>query len=781
MRGLDPDVMAFIFNNMLERAANEKTPHMRTGLFLGNAVCYLSGMGSDLYVDVDEALKALIVSARYNNTAAAALVYRMHNAFDRDVPDDIDYIFKMQNAAIHGSVAAYEDLQAVAAELAPPVRYSLLHQTCGIGASIFWDDNCMNGWSFADRTKLDWVTNLLQMGNSDLWKVKINKRGDTLLHAASALNFAKLFDILTLERNFPLNVVNGVRETPLLCAMRSGANDIALALLHRGADPCIISHRGESPLHWIMSITEFGYKTMIATLMDKGGLQTLTCWADVCDYSAANIHAFHQYSERLTKGTPLHWAICRKKAYLVQKLLDLGAPTDFRGPNQRPNQAFHTPLQLAAYLHEPNILRLLIEKSKKRQAVLTDVSGMVRAAIDGSDRFSMLLRHGDRYWSRMRETFQILGKEIKSIQLITGVDSFGSTPLRYAVRGGYDEAVEMLFRYMDAEKDVNVTYSHMGWTPLCEAIWRNHRGIFRRLLELGADMNARVDNPSCSGRFDWGLLHLAAQFVICGDLTITKELMLEKHELPIDGYGHPDDPAESPLYTALENDHYEFATFLRKKGADVNARSRYIFSGRVRLSYQTSILGRVVASRLRHSKHRLHYLLYPAPETSKMQQVDFIVIPETGYSALHLSLMDSNEDNLIHPEEKERQEWDQEIKDEIFRLVLEKYDKPEEINLLTAGGDSSNTGQEVSQTALHIAVCNANLAAVKLLVEEYEADVEIKDGKGRLAVELAREMLPYEEKTYDQKRGETSQRSSLDRLVERRREILNVLENNANQ
>lgn len=718
-----------------------------------------------MHVDVEEALKALTTSARHNNLAAAALVYRVHNAYERDVPDDINYLIKLQNAAIHGSVAAYEDLRVVASELAPYVRYSLSHQTCGIGASIFWDVQCLNGWSFADRDKLDWISEVLRLENDELWKVRVNKRGDTLLHAAAALWIPWLLDTLLLERDFPLDVVNDVGETPLLCAVRSGANDMAHTLLDRGAEPSIISSRGESPLHWVMSITEFGYARLIAKLVDKGALPTLTCWADLCDYSANNIEAFHHYSERLSRGTPLHWAICRKKAYLALKLLNMGAPTNFYGPSE----AFYTPLEQAAHLHESNILRLLIDKTVTKprtvafatayratihsqpvgtplvdeKTILRGLPEMIKAAINGSDRFLMLQRHGDRYRSRLRETFRILGEELKYIKFTRGVDNLDSTPLRYAVSWGYEEAVEQIIRYMDGGNDVDVRQGHMGWTPLCDAIRRNHRGIFRQLLDHGADVKVRVDNPGCAERYDWGLLHIAAQSVVLGDLTIVRELLTEQHGLKIDSYGTPHDPAESPLYTALEHDHFGLATLLRERGAKVNATSRYISRGRMRLAYQTTILGRIIASCLRFSKHRLHYLLYPPPETPALtQQVDFIVVPNKGYTALHLSLMDYDDvdDDLLAPEEQGSQEWDGEVKDEIFRIVLERYDKQEEINMRTVDLNAE-AGQSNGQTALHIAARKGNLPAVKLLVDNYGADVRATDGRGRLAVEVAREAL----------------------------------------
>src|SRR5437762_6874175 len=160
---------------------------------------------------------------------------------------------------------------------------------------------------------------------------------------------------------------------------------------------------------------------MMEKLIAKGGLQTITCWAQTCDYAAVAIESFHHYSERLSKGMPLHWAICRKKAFLVRLLLEQGAPIQFNGPSPK----VYTTLEQAAYLHEAGILRLMIEKhapyprapayavsnrgtivnitdQPPRSTVLRGVAEMIKAAIDGSDRYSLLVRHGDRYKSHMR-------------------------------------------------------------------------------------------------------------------------------------------------------------------------------------------------------------------------------------------------------------------------------------------------------------------------------------------------------------------------------------------
>ena len=283
MRSLHPQVCDFVISHRLYRSTLEAHGTF-DGLYMGNAACLISGMGSDKRQDTQRGLEAMNTAARLDNREADAIIFRMHAAFGREPPKDIDYVHKMHNAAIYGSVAAYEDLKIVAGELAPSVRTSLLQQMCGVGANFFWNPQCLNGWTFSNRDQFGWIDAVLQ-SSSQPNTIVVNQRGDGFLHAASSLNIEYLVPKLLGEYRFNVNQRNSEGETPLLCALRAGAFSIAHQLLDSGADPSIISNRCESPLHWMISITEYGYKSMIAKIIEKGGLQTITCWADMCEYA----------------------------------------------------------------------------------------------------------------------------------------------------------------------------------------------------------------------------------------------------------------------------------------------------------------------------------------------------------------------------------------------------------------------------------------------------------------------------------------------------------------
>ena len=424
--------------------------------------------------------------------------------------------------------------------------------------------------------------------------------------------------------------------------------------------------------------------------------------------------------------------------------MEKGAPANFSGPSNY----LYTPLEQAAYLHEAALLRLLIDKSAPRprqpsfagsnrstittldpdgnlpqgKTLLNGVPEMVKAAIDGSDRYSLLVRHGDRYKSQMRRTFQLLGQEMDYSTFTLGVDGEGHTSLHYAAMHGYDEAVECLFQYCNVQGDINTPYGKLGLTPAYEAIRRNHLRMLHFLIEHGARLDIKLDNPTGNGRRDWGLLHVAATSVVGGDLRLAKELV--DLGVPVESHDSDDTLSETPLCLAIENNQFELANYLRTSGAKVNTLSDFISRPPIKLKLPTTPLGRIIAANMLYSSHRLRYLLYPRGEYAALEQPSFIVEPVDGYSALHWSLL---ADDLVESED----DRDEQTQDDIFALLVEKFDNEEELNLKTKG-----TGQ----TALHIAASKGNRRAVARLLE-YEADATIEDAEGRTPLELAVERL----------------------------------------
>ena len=405
-----------------------------------------------------------------------------------------------------------------------------------------------------------------------------------------------------------------------------------------------------------------------------------------------------------------HW----HEAALLRHLIDTRAPhprqPSFPGPRRG------------------NITKLGPDgKIPQGKIILHGVPEMVKAAIDGSDRFSLLVRQGDRYKSQMRRTFQLLGKEMEYTTFTLGVDGEGRTSLHYAAMHGFDEAVDCLFRYCNVHVDINTPYGKLGLTPAYEAIRRNHRCMLHCLIEHGARLDIQLDNPTGNGRRDWGLMHVAATSVVGGDLRLAKELV--GLGVPVEPHDSDDTLSETPLCLAIESNQFELANYFRTLSAKINTLSDFISRPPIKLKVPTTPLGRVIAANMQYSSHRLRYLLYPRGEYATLEQPSFVVEPLNGYSALHWSLLT---DELVESED----DRDEQTQDDIFALLVEKFDNEEELNLKT---------KATGQTASHIAASKGNKRAVGRLLE-YEADATIQDVEGRMPLELAVERLERVEK-----------------------------------
>lgn len=207
-------------------------------------------------------------------------------------------------------------------------------------------------------------------------------------------------------------------------------------------------------------------------LPEEASHKSLTVWAKPCGYASTLVSGYKDRWDNLTAGTPLHWAICRKRLDLVKILLSHGADPQYYG-TMRSNL---TGFELAAFLHEHEILRTMIDfkypgprfpyfdlgarNSIHRKStyiasgsVPHGLSIWIKEAIRGCDNWKMLFRHGEQWKQKMEETFEILGHELSFAYLNEGVDGEGmkESPLNFAAKHGFHEAVEMVLIYMNGK------------------------------------------------------------------------------------------------------------------------------------------------------------------------------------------------------------------------------------------------------------------------------------------------------------------------------------------
>ena len=212
-------------------------------------------------------------------------------------------------------------------------------------------------------------------------------------------------------------------------------------------------------------------------LPNQASHKSLTVWAERCGYASTLVSGYKDRWDNLTAGTPLHWAICRKRLDLVKILLSHGADPQYTGTTRSNLTSF----ELAAFLHEHEILKTMIEfkypgprfpyfdrgfgnttfTSRESGSVPHRLSIWIKEAIRGCDNWKMLFRYGDQWKQKMEETFKILGYELSFAHLNEGVDGEGlkESPLDYAARCGFHEAVEMVMIYMNGKAGSLIPHS----------------------------------------------------------------------------------------------------------------------------------------------------------------------------------------------------------------------------------------------------------------------------------------------------------------------------------
>ena len=231
-------------------------------------------------------------------------------------------------------------------------------------------------------------------------------------------------------------------RTPLHAAIRGQRPEVARLLIERGADVNARDRDGVS----VLSTAALLGQTEIATLLiDRG--------ADL-----------REDVDRRGLG-PLHMAASRGHAEVVSLLLARGAPLEGRQPEGV------TPLHLAA--------------SRGRLAA---AQVLVTAGADPNAR-----SRTDWAPTPLLGALRGAGPEMVELLLAHGADPNAATPqgvsaLQAAVESGDSAAVELL---LARGPDLSRRDSVGGMTPLHRAAANGMTGVCGRLLDLGADVNAR--------------------------------------------------------------------------------------------------------------------------------------------------------------------------------------------------------------------------------------------------------------------------------------------------
>ncbi|KAJ0319678.1 hypothetical protein COL5a_010116 [Colletotrichum fioriniae] len=287
----------------------------------------------------------------------------------------------------------------------------------------------------------------------------------------------------------------------LFAAVRGGRLEDLEPILAQGASVNIaLGDRGDRAVH--LAARE-GFLLVLDRLIASG--------ADVNVQNAFQDTALHQALNRgqiptslalLSSGaswkiknangtTPLHTAV-RSSAYLVvQYLLDKGADANAR------DKWGQTPLYKACYPPEK-------DKQKVHAVDLKIIRLLVERGADptlGAWKTGRTPIHGLASSGHAKE-LEILAKTAKTLELPLTGDSQGETPLLIAVKNKHSDAVDVLIRYGANVNARETSKDGAAPTALWHAACNPDLSTANKLLEAGADPNAKSNGIT--------LLHLAA-------------------------------------------------------------------------------------------------------------------------------------------------------------------------------------------------------------------------------------------------------------------------------
>lgn len=733
-------MQTFMFNSF-KKAVDDglAKQHLNMAQTLGLAAFYVNGYGTP--PDYQNALSLLHKLAGCGHVISRAYLYRITVALATDFTPDASYVAALHEPSILGCRKALEDLETLDPNAAASVKQFMRENCAGIGAAFFGIPQLLHGKSIENwKSALDGAESLSQLvvELGPLETIKVNKRGDGIIHMAASFGKDVAVEIILDSNMVPIDQVNDVGETALLCACRAGQFKTAELLLTRGADVRITPSSCESPLHWLCSFQGEEMNTIGQALLAGGADPLLLTTRPICHTAfPGGFDVDHDAS-----SNPLYWAVHRNRPDVVRFLLE--------GVND-PRQCFAsvgrgrpTPLNWAAFMHHKECLEIMVEYIGRRMERTTyTVGDLFVAATQSADLFSMTLRHGKSYQENLRQTFDYLLTRFCDVTFSTGLR--GGTLLYYAVSRGYDFVVgyllsdhvkkllESIFHgpldlHLSTKigayhpSDINRPCGDDQRTPLLEAVRVKRKALVNLLLSAGANPKVQSRNPFQPGKSNFSAIHVFAQAGHDEDFEIL-EALLSSHGLSSDGRDPDDTEVETPLTVAVQNNSFKLCDFLISHGANPNSLSTS--SGLIATAYPTTVLGQVIASAAHNSTSRIEYLLF---RCAAAEEIEFVVEPTRNLTALHFAaLAHTYLRSAVDNSSLERSDFSWDHNRTIIQRLLERWDKPEDIDRVCGLS---------GRTALHLAVATRNLGAVQELLAR-GASNNILDNDGLSAVDLS--------------------------------------------
>jgi ankyrin repeat protein len=551
--------------------------------------------------------------------------------------------------------------------------------------------------------------NIGGLSNIELDTIELNERGHRYIHLAASLNYFKSVETL-LHSGADINKLNQYGENALLCACRAGNATLALDLLHHGAK-IHLTCSGESPLHWLIACDDSQLKILAEGLVSKG----------------ADLEAQHTMTEQneynfdiYPHGTPLDWAVSRRKMAAINVLVDMGA-----NPFNECSQS--SPLVRAVSLHDFEVVESLLRSrhatTERKKGFDSIGQSLLFHAIYCNGPYNRLLRHGKLTMDAARATIRTL---LEHGCDPAGIDKDGTSIVHLAASFASNEMIEILLNDFGLGKLINTSCGNLSTTPLQHAIVSGRLDAVQLFLSHGADPYCiswlpfhSEGQPNITSHSQT-LLHMLAAVedehhaVGCLKLlNVSQRSDLNTRVDYLDVFG-----GLTAFETALFYGNILVADYLLSQGAEVQRPP----------GLDSHFLGALISQQSWYSLQALEYYMEKAKPSSVVQS-------KNQLTALHVA---AAVENILA---------DTTTAECKLEILLKAFKGTGQLNARTiAAPDLKAAG---GQTPLHYAAKSGAYFAVQRLLES-GADVNIRDGDGHSALDLARRYANYVHELIDE-------------------------------
>ncbi|XP_044738962.1 uncharacterized protein LOC123300452 [Chrysoperla carnea] len=431
---------------------------------------------------------------------------------------------------------------------------------------------------------------LTPMGKSD---EITDKQGITPLHLASHCGHNDVIRALLETGYFNVNATDKNAIRPLHLAIGSNHDTTAKLLLEKGALSSCFDSYGRSPMHWaavngnleaikslsfdsesmtqnrldtfkcnpLFLATFYGHDKAVNILLQNNHALNLESGQREMYLMLTNLEGpdgvINKYFDELenTYSLPntLHWAAAFCSKTIVERLLDSGADIEEKGAHE--NTSLHT----AASFGNQDVVELLIDRGAQLDPLDKDESTPLHWAVAHChlEVIQLLLDKGASEenalcWAAACGNLNIVKLLIENdcdVNEEDGDEEYTRTPLIWAATCGHPEIFEYLLNEVGAEI---TNYDVLHWCASNGLL-----DSLKMLIERGIDVN---ELDLC---YKWTALHWAA---IAGNVDITK-FLLNVDGIRVSGSSFK---RNSPLHYAVLHNHNEIIKMLIEHGADID-------------------------------------------------------------------------------------------------------------------------------------------------------------------------------------------------------------------